>query len=234
MNHPCCEKKTVSFREALMLKTGGIISIVGAGGKTSLMHFLSRELSKWCGPVLATTTTKVKVPDPGVFSKIFISSSIETMIREMNKSGPRIVSPHFAASGEIPDRKKMTGLSPEIIEQLRDKTPYRWIIVEADGASQKSLKAPASHEPVIPDASKWVVAVAGLDGIGKPLTDEWVFRAALFSRLTDLKMGHDITEKSLAKALVHPEGVLKGSPADSRRIVFLNKADDGTGVDTGR
>jgi probable selenium-dependent hydroxylase accessory protein YqeC len=40
-----------------MLKKGGVISIVGAGGKTALMFRLARELSKDGGRVLTTTTT---------------------------------------------------------------------------------------------------------------------------------------------------------------------------------
>ena len=53
-----------SLGQALMLGDGGVISLVGAGGKTSLMFKLAHELSKTGEPVLTTTTTKIFEPGP--------------------------------------------------------------------------------------------------------------------------------------------------------------------------
>ena len=53
-----------SLRQALLLGEGGVISLVGAGGKTSLMFRLAHELSLTGDSVLTTTTTKIYVPEP--------------------------------------------------------------------------------------------------------------------------------------------------------------------------
>ncbi len=53
-----------SLIDILKLKSQGVISIIGAGGKTSLMFSLAKELSKSGKKVLTTTTTKIFMPTP--------------------------------------------------------------------------------------------------------------------------------------------------------------------------
>ena len=48
--------------EKFNIEKKDIITITGAGGKTTLMFLLSSELSKF-GKVMATTTTKIYTPD---------------------------------------------------------------------------------------------------------------------------------------------------------------------------
>jgi probable selenium-dependent hydroxylase accessory protein YqeC len=88
------------------------------------------------------------------------------------------------------------------------------------------LKAPGEHEPVIPESSSRVVAVVGLDAIGRPLDEENVFRSSVYSQLTGIPTGSPVTSASVACALLAPKGIFKGSPPHAQKIVFLNKADD--------
>jgi len=64
-----------------------------------------------------------------------------------------------------------------------------------------------------------------LRALGTPLTDQWVFRAEMFSRITGLPPGTAVTEEAIAAALGHARGVLKGAPAECRCLAFLNQAD---------
>ena len=130
-----------------------------------------------------------------------------------------------AASAYVASDNKLVGFRAEQIEELTRGDLFDWIVVEADGARHLSLKAPAPHEPVVPLSSHWVVAVAGLDAIGRPLTDEWVFRSSLFAEITGLTPGTAITEESVAAALIHENGIMKNCPAGALKYVFLNKAD---------
>ncbi len=98
-------------------------------------------------------------------------------------------------------------------------------MVEADGSRQRSIKAPADHEPPIPSFIDLVVVVAGLDGLGKPLTSEWVHRPEIFSAISGLQLGDIITATAFAHVITHPEGGLKNIPVKARRIAMLNKAD---------
>ncbi len=67
--------------------------------------------------------------------------------------------------------------------------------------------------------------VAGLSGLGKPLTDEWVHRPNIFSQVSQLAIGQTITTDGLLHALTHPEGGIKNIPQSARRAVLLNQAD---------
>jgi probable selenium-dependent hydroxylase accessory protein YqeC len=67
--------------------------------------------------------------------------------------------------------------------------------------------------------------MVGLRALGTPLTDQWVFRAEMFSRITGLSPGTAVTEEAIAAALVHAQGALKGAPGKCRCLAFLNQAD---------
>jgi probable selenium-dependent hydroxylase accessory protein YqeC len=79
---------------------------------------------------------------------------------------------------------------------------------------------------VIPSSCGWLVAVAGLRALGKMLTDQWVFRAEMFSRITGLPPGARVSEEAIAAAFGHERGALKGAPANCRCLGFLNQADE--------
>jgi molybdenum cofactor cytidylyltransferase len=99
------------------------------------------------------------------------------------------------------------------------------LLIEADGSRQKPLKAPGEHEPPIPDFVESVIVVAGLSGLGKPLTEEFVHRAEIFGLLSGLKSGETVTASALVRVLTHPDGGLKNIPENARRVVLLNQAD---------
>jgi molybdenum cofactor cytidylyltransferase len=99
------------------------------------------------------------------------------------------------------------------------------ILIEADGSRRCPLKAPAAYEPLVPPWVKIVVVVAGLTGIGKPLSEDWVHRPERFAALSDLEIGQPITPQALVQVLTHPAGGLKGLPSQARRIALLNQAD---------
>jgi probable selenium-dependent hydroxylase accessory protein YqeC len=100
------------------------------------------------------------------------------------------------------------------------------IIVEADGAAHRSLKAPnIDYEPVIPANSSLVIPVIGIDVLGCDMREEYVFRSDIASRLTGLATGDIITPKAIAILITHLEGVAWNSPDNARIIPFVNKVD---------
>ena len=52
----------MTLREAFAIDTGEIISLVGSGGKTTLMFALAHELATTGTCVITTTTTKIFPP----------------------------------------------------------------------------------------------------------------------------------------------------------------------------
>jgi probable selenium-dependent hydroxylase accessory protein YqeC len=207
-----------------LLYGGGIVSLVGAGGKTTLLFRLAKELAAAGESVLTTTTTKIFLPTPAQSAHVIISSDITEMLGRVEALPPSAL--HItAAARRDPATGKLIGFGPEAIEAFRKSGWFRWILVEADGASRRPLKAPADHEPVIPEATGWLVAVVGLDAIGEPLTHTGVFRAERYARLTGLALESPVTPESVSTALLHDSGIMKGCPPTARRFIFLNKAD---------
>jgi probable selenium-dependent hydroxylase accessory protein YqeC len=213
-----------SLREGLMLDGGGVISLVGGGGKTSLMFKLARELSMAGETVLTTTTTKIIEPSQDQTSCVILSSSVPNILKQADETLDKHL--HLtAAAGKLPETGKLFGFRPEIIGELWDAGIFRWIIVEADGAAGKPLKAPAAHEPVIPACTKQLVAMVGLNAVGQPLTERRIFRHEHFARLTGLGPGTEVTDAAIADILICDDGLFKGSGPEAMRIAFLNQAD---------
>ena len=105
-----------------------------------------------------------------------------------------------------------------------------YIIVEADGAAGRPVKAPRKDEPVIPSNTTVVVAILGVDGVGMEIDEENVFQAERVGEITGIPTGEKMTEEGMAVLLTHPEGIFKGAPPSSRVMVFLNKVDVPDGV----
>jgi probable selenium-dependent hydroxylase accessory protein YqeC len=213
------------LREALMIEGQGLVSLVGAGGKTTLMFKLAHEIAKKGEPVLTTTTTKIVAPAEDQSSCLILSDCAETLMRKakdlLNKHNLHIT----AAADQLPTEEKLIGLPPDTIDALYKTKLSRWIIVEADGAARKPLKAPAEHEPVIPETTNRVVGIAGLSGVGKPLTEKWIHRPEHFEKIAGLTAGAAVTEAAVGDLFIHKKGIFKGAPAHALRIAFLNQAD---------
>ena len=215
-----------SLVNILRLKGQGIVSIIGAGGKTSLMFKLAKELAESGKKVLTTTTTKIFMPEPDQSPKTIITDSIDELVEKSESYLSRFN--HFSAgSKQTSTPWKLNGFDPVIIDQLWKKACFDWIIVEADGAKRKPLKATDIHEPLVPGETTHLIHVTGLDAMGKTLDDNNVHRAKLFSNNTGLRIGEAIDEQSIATSAVlelKKAGTMISAVFLS--CAFLNKADN--------
>src|SRR5215470_16151128 len=89
----------------------------------------------------------------------------------------------------------------------------------------RPFKAPADHEPVIPEETTLVIAVVGADVFGQPLDGEHVHRPERVSALSGAAPGSPVTPELVARVLTHPEGGRKGVPPGARLAVLINKMD---------
>ena len=202
---------------ALRLSQTSCIAIVGAGGKTTALFQIARQFT---GPVIVTATTHFGEWQIPLADQHIIASS-PNKLAGLRFDGVTLVT------GLLRQDNRTDSVSQDILFWLRAEAKKLNIplLIEADGARQKPLKAPAAHEPAIPSFVDSVLVVTGLSGLGKPLTDETVHRAETFAKLSGLKINEAITSDSLIHALIHPNGGLKNIPAQARKIVLLNQAD---------
>ncbi len=194
------------------------VAFVGAGGKTTALFQLAREIA----PCVITTTTHLGAwQADGADLHIVIQKAEDFKeLEEITFSGVLLIT-----GPEENDR--LSSLQAETLHWLEQFCNYHSLplLIEADGARQKVLKAPAEHEPAIPDFVDTVVVMAGLSGLGKPLSDEWVYEAERFKRISESATQEIVTEEIITKVLAHEDGGLKNIPAKARRIVLLNQAD---------
>ena len=223
------EEGPVGFlTEALGIKAREVISLVGAGGKTTLMFRLAKELFLSGRKVVTTTTTKILEPTSGETSSLFIDPNeekIKDFVRQhLNQYRHITIARERLGSG------KLKGVSPDLVNELWSSQEIDTIIVEADGAAGRPVKAPRENEPVIPSNTTLVVAILGVDGMERELNGENVFQPERVSKMTGIRIGERLTDEAMAMLMTHPQGIFKGTPSSSRVVSFLNKVDIPNGV----
>jgi molybdenum cofactor cytidylyltransferase len=209
------------------------LAFTGAGGKTTAMFQLARRLARVDPasgadspsqiPVLVTTTTHLATPQLALADRVFFVDSPSDLELLDTQLSPGVI----LVAGTEGSAHRVSGPDPVSLQRLRDLAEARnlSLLIEADGSRQRPLKAPAEHEPAIPEFVRSVVVVAGLLGLEKPLTPAWVHRPGRFAHLAGLAAGEQISTAALARVLLHAQGGLKGIPPRARRVALLNQAD---------
>jgi probable selenium-dependent hydroxylase accessory protein YqeC len=222
----------MKLKEALDIRPGEVVSLVGGGGKTTLMFALARELASGGDCVVTTTTTKIFEPSSSETPLLLLETDEGELMRLLLDS----LGEHrhvTLASGRLASGK-LNGVSPEFVVKLAELRQVSFIVVEADGAAHKSLKAPNPTEPVIPINSSLVIPVVGVDAVGCRLTEKDVFRPEIVSNLLGLPLGEVISPDAIAFLITHHQGIIKGSPERARIVPFINKMDLDEGLSKGR
>lgn len=177
----------------------GVVSVIGSGGKTTLLSTLARELP---GPVILCTTTHM-FPFPECPR---IGGDDAEQVRDALERA-RVV-----CLGRPDENGKLT--APALsMARLQELAP--WVLVEADGSKRLPLKAHAPHEPVIPPESGRTILVVGSSGFGASIAQA-VHRPERFCALTDAQSQDPVTPELAALAITR-EGL--------SRQVFLNQVE---------
>jgi molybdenum cofactor cytidylyltransferase len=207
-----------SLAQAVRATSCASIAFVGAGGKTTGMFQLARELA---APVIVTATSHLGAWQTELADQHFIAENPATL-EELEHRLKGVILITGGLHGD-----KTTPVNDSVMHRLEQFCGDHAIplLIEADGSKRKPIKAWAEHEPPIPAFVKQVVQVVGMSVIGKPLSDEFVHRPELFSRLCGRKIGDIITAADVLHVLAHRDGGLRNIPVTARKFVLLNQAD---------
>ncbi|HDZ8846550.1 TPA: putative selenium-dependent hydroxylase accessory protein YqeC [Aeromonas veronii] len=198
-----------------------LISLCGAGGKTSTLFWLAEYFYQQGKRVLTTTTTRMFLPAPSHYRELIIETD---PVRQLTRcqalpDGPAQV----ALFSHLDERTgKVAGPTPQQIDLIKGQQRFDLILVEADGAHHKLLKVPALHEPCIPQSSDWVIALTGGAMVGAQADPQQIHRWAELQALCGIAAGEPLDWALFDRLLSHPEGVFKGTPPGARRIWFIN------------
>lgn len=212
-----------------------VVAIVGGGGKSTLMFRLAEEIVAAGRRVITTTTTRIFSAQTELAPCHMEVGNPANMLREL----PVLLQAHphvliTMAHGDISG--KAPGIPAEFVEHLKKNIgdPKLTILVEADGSRMRSLKAPAAHEPVIPNCTTLLVPIVGADIFGECLSDEHVHRAQIAADLIGARIGGLVTPDMVSRILLHPQGGVKGMPLGSRLVPVINKVETQDRLQAGR
>ena len=193
-----------------LAEKGHIVSLVGGGGKTTLLYAMAVHCSRKGWRVLVTTTTHILRPAADLWAHT------EAELEALWAAG------NYAVAGIPAPENKLTGLP----EPQRTAWMARAdvVFVEADGAKHFPCKAPAAHEPVLPPQSDIVLAVAGLSAMDKPLQEVCFRWEQALSWLPDAAPESIVTPALLARLLADERGGRK-QVGDRQFYAVLNQAD---------
>ena len=133
-----------------------IISVVGSGGKTTLIKKMAEDYRSQGKRVFVTTTTHMFLE-----AGMVLSDNADSIIEVLEKDG-------FVMAG-IADGEKIRALSSETFDAVCGHADV--VLVEADGSKRLPLKFPNATEPVIPENSDEIIVVCGLNAIGQRAKD---------------------------------------------------------------
>ena len=201
-----------------------VVTLIGAGGKTTLMYYLVDCLLAAGISAVATATTKLSNQPPPHGRLLRVQSLEEALAKEIDWTAPQETTT-VVLGEDAKHPEKLIGLPPDWIDKLTIVSPDTVWIVEGDGAAGRSLKGHQAYEPVIPATSLLVITVIGIDSIRQPLDSSYVHRPKRVAELIDVEPTSIITEELIAQLFFHPKGYLQHCPPDSLIVPFINKVE---------
>lgn len=186
------------------------ICLIGGGGKTTVMYELAAAWAACGRRVLVLTSTHILCPADGSFA-----TDAATVHNLWQQRRYAVIGTPELSTG------KLTAPPQDLYEALQLQADV--ILCEADGSKHHPCKAPAAHEPVLLPDSDIVLAVAGMDALGRPLAQACQ-RPQLAAELLGCSLDSVIDVQMLTALLLSEQGSRKNVGTRAYYIV-LNKCD---------
>lgn len=172
-----------------------VVSFVGAGGKTTTMFRVARELRAAGHSVIVTTSTK--------------------MAADQRTAG-LVVGP------SSDDPAKVTGPGLDWIDAVARNARISHVLIEADGARHHNVKAPGPFEPVVPRSTTLVVCLIGATALNRVIEDQ-AHRPLRVAAAAACSPYDRLTPERAARLLASDIGGRKGVPSGARFVVAITQ-----------
>jgi len=196
-----------------------LISIVGAGGKTTTMYTLASELAQRGKRVITTTTTQIFFPEQGETGTLIVAAETPPPLKNINPA----LKPHHhvTVAGAVIRADKLGGLQPEQPYELLMHSGADTVIVEADGARHRMIKAPAEHEPVVALHTNVAFLMMSAGAINQPLNAEIAHRPERIAAVVGMNLGEILTPTRIARLITSEQGALKDIPKTAKTYLLI-------------
>ena len=188
----------MDFVSALVEKTlqaerGNVVTIIGSGGKTTLIWQIAADFAK--KKVLVSPTTKMLVPKEKLYTWYYDCKSDKPSLE--SKPGITLAGCYNESKG------KLEALPCDLLGKLIAE--YDLVLLEGDGANGLPLKAWASYEPVVPSYTSLTIGVLPLWPLGMPISEKIVHRLPLFLELSGASAGEPFGPEHIAAIITGNE-----------------------------
>ncbi|GAB5490011.1 MAG: molybdenum cofactor cytidylyltransferase [Phototrophicaceae bacterium] len=207
----------MKLHEAFEITRGDVVAFIGAGGKTSAMIGLGYELLDKEWRILATTTEAID------------EEQLQLMPHIMHyDSNPDAISAALSDYGFVflydsIHKGKVYGPAIEWTRQLLDTIDSDVLLIEADSADGRPLKAPLKDEPYIPSEASLVVPIASLSALDQPLDDEHIYNSQAMIDKYGFYEGGNVRSPWIAQVLRDEDLGLRGIPDSARIVAYINR-----------
>jgi molybdenum cofactor cytidylyltransferase len=202
--------------KAFNVARGEVVSLIGAGGKTSTFIALAHEMVAEGWRVLATTTTRIDADQLSLMPRsLAYNAGSPAITQTLNEDHSVFV--HSDIRGG-----KVYGPPPEWFAWALDALDADALLIEADSAGGLPLKAPYLDEPVIPPETSLVIPIASLAVLGQPLDDRHVYNPAAMIERYGFYPDTPVLSPWIAQVLRDEELGLHGVPERARVVALLN------------
>lgn len=199
------------------IKKKDIITLIGAGGKTSFINYISKEL-RYEYSILLTTTTKIYMPNKDLYDRIYLLQNLNNSYIYENKNGVTVIGKY------INNENKIIGLDFNELKGL-DQT-FDLLLIEGDGSKRKKLKGWNENEPVVYNKTTKTIGILDITSYNMEISDQNIHRLKKFKYLIDIKNINDkyINLDILYQMILNKNGLFKNAIGD--KILFINKAEN--------
>lgn len=195
---------------------GALLAILGSGGKSGLRDRLGRELAREGFNVILTDITR-SAPPTGGEVLLLERDGLRAVREELQRRSPVYV---LGREGQ--------GSSLLGVEERELPALAKWadaVLVEADGARRRPIKAHNERDPVVPGVATHALVIVGADAVGATLQSGRIHRPELFARTWGLAPGEELTAAQAAEVVTSERGYAGKLRAGVRTAFLVNRGD---------
>lgn len=141
-----------------MLPNNSVVTVIGAGGKTTCVHHLASFYAEKGRKCIITTSTKMALEEG-------LCQTLQEVTDKFKDENVAFVGKPIIHKG----KNKIVGFEGDEFEALIKMADM--VFVEGDGAAGRYFKAPKDTEPVIPKETTHIVLATGMLAVGKTIKE---------------------------------------------------------------
>jgi probable selenium-dependent hydroxylase accessory protein YqeC len=209
------------LKDCFRLSNYEVVSIIGSGGKSSLITYLANSYKE--ERVLISTTTNILMPEEDKYNIIWLDPL--KMPDEID-IGITFIGEKHVEEGVVKLKKPGNPGFNKCFNKF-DK-----VFLESDGSRGLLLKGWADYEPIIVPETTKTIGVIPITAIGKTICKEYIHRLPLWLELADGKEGFFVSEENLQKTIAKEKGLWY--KAKEKKILYISQVKNSKQLETAK